>query len=619
MLTPDGQSADKTDKIMLLAMWANTLSDESALMPAIDNKKTPLISAGMGKPTFPINQHTINIQLAYWQKVEALAKAAMSSSGDIKERAVIGYGDPRGDEHSRKIMAGAMSKWYQAPIASDEVLFTVGGAGALRVLFETFNMLYKDIPRYRVITPFPHYTLYKDNRHLLHSIDVMKEPGYRLTARSLQSSIEQAYAQAEIDQGHPKVILLCNPNNPLGTIIGKDELIQIAEVLRRYPELHIVLDEAYAEMSFDSKKIPSLLAIAPDLKNRVVMMRSATKALSAAGERMAVLMAFDKQLMGQLLDKNISTIGHAPRSSQIAYAETMAQFTDENHQALIDFYQPKVTYVAERLRAMGAAMPDPDYKVDGAFYVMSDFSDLFGLELSENAARALQKRGPVTTNEELAYYLLFNDAVMIAPSSYFGMSEKSGFMRITCSGDEVELCELMDRLESRLLEARRNKKIELLNNIARQLPDLRDVDKVNHDLIIVRLAELSGSGGNSISLKEQNVVLKEIQNHIQMCTNRVTELGKFSASTKIQSMYRGHLALKERARVADDMRNEWGVFVHKMISGSSAMKSYFLNLSVVERLSIVPWKEYLKNKTNQSENVEVNVDKTNVSHRFDIK
>ncbi|MFX7739893.1 aminotransferase class I/II-fold pyridoxal phosphate-dependent enzyme, partial [Acinetobacter baumannii] len=80
-----------------------------------------------------------------------------------------------------------------------------------------------------------------------------------------------------------------DPNNPLGTIIEDSELYSIAEILRKHTDILIILDEAYAEMRLDGQQHMSLLRIAPDLSSRIVLMRSATKALSAAGERMAAL------------------------------------------------------------------------------------------------------------------------------------------------------------------------------------------------------------------------------------------------------------------------------------------------------------------------------------------
>ncbi|MGL5742628.1 MAG: pyridoxal phosphate-dependent aminotransferase [Legionella sp.] len=323
MLTPDGHCAKKIEKVMLLSLWANALRDEIQAQGLSETKK--LIFAGLGKPTYPINSHTITSYLSYWQKLDDLTAKWRVEPHLVEEDIAIDYGDPRGDFAPRELMAVTMSRWYESEIRPENVLFTVGGIGALRVLFETFNTHYEDVPGYRIITPFPYYSAYSNNpSHCLHPIHVMDEPGYKLTARATEDSIKEAYALAESDHGWPKAILICNSSNPLGNIIDKDELSKIADVLRSYPDLYIIFDEAYTEMSFCN--MPSFLNIAPDLKKRVIILRSATKALSAAGERMAVLLVFEATLMNEMLNKNISYFIHAPRSAQAAYAQTMANF-----------------------------------------------------------------------------------------------------------------------------------------------------------------------------------------------------------------------------------------------------------------------------------------------------
>jgi aspartate aminotransferase/aminotransferase len=54
---------------------------------------------------------------------------------------------------------------------------------------------------------------------------------------------------------------------------------------------------------------------------------------------------------------------------------------------------------------------------------------------------------------------------MVAPGSYFGMSPNNGFVRITCSGTSEQLKEMMDRIETRLLTARKNKAMRLVSEI----------------------------------------------------------------------------------------------------------------------------------------------------------
>lgn len=506
MLTPNGQSATKIEKVMLLSLWANHLHDELRFK---GDEERPIIFAGLGKPTYPINSNTIKAYLSYWKDLEAVSEKWYSDAEGNEGAAAIDYGDPRGDKEPREIMAKAMSSWYGAEITAENILFTVGGIGALRVIFETFNTHFSDIPGYRIITPFPHYSAYSNNpAHRLHPVDVMSEPGYKLRASALEQSIKDAYDLAENDQGLPKAVLICNPSNPLGTIIDEAHLHEISAVLRKYPDLYIIFDEAYAEMSY--KPLPSFLKIAPDLKSRTIIMRSATKALSAAGERMAVLMVFEPALMNEMLNKNISYFIHAPRSAQIAYALTMEAFDASEQKQLIRFYRKKIDYVIMRLHAMGAAMPDTMYDVDATFYALADFSELFGLELPADIQRVMQKSGTISTGEELAYYLLFNDSVMISPLSYFGLPPDCGYIRITCSGNDAELRELMDRLEKRLFEARMAKNTYTIEKINQKLPELNRLDEHMFQILSQKVDIIQEGEVNCLTLKEKNKILEKL-------------------------------------------------------------------------------------------------------------
>ncbi|MDI1351268.1 MAG: pyridoxal phosphate-dependent aminotransferase [bacterium] len=505
MLTPDGHAAYKLEKVMLLSLWAKALRDENNTIK--DSQTKEMIFAGLGKPTFPINAKTIASYLSYWHRLDDLSKKWQENPE--LESSAIDYGDPRGDIMPRTIMAKVMTRWYQSEIQSEDILFTIGGIGALRIIFETFNSHFEDIPGYRIITPFPYYSVYSNNpSHRLHPIHVMAEPGYKVTAKALEESIKEAYILAESDHGLPKALLLCNPSNPLGNIIDASEIKKIGDVLANYPDLYIIFDEAYAEMSF--VEMPSFLKICPHLKERTIILRSATKALSAAGERMAIIIVFDRYLMSEMLNKNINYFIHAPRSAQMAYAETMEHFDEHDRQQLVTFYKYKVEYVVQRLLAMGASMPDTEYHVEATFYALGDFSELLGLQLPEKVEAILQKKGKVTTGEDLAYYLMINDHLMIAPLSYFGLSACCGFMRITCSGTHDELNELMNRLEFRLIQARKEKRTHLFHYLQEKIPLIKEKDPILYQEMISILDSLS-QNEECLELKKQNNKLMKIK------------------------------------------------------------------------------------------------------------
>ena len=194
----------------------------------------------------------------------------------MHESSAIDYGDPYGDIDAVTLMASVMSTWYKTDVSPQNVLFTIGGIGALRILFETFNSLHHRMPGYRILTPFPHYSAYANYHfHCLHPIEVMNTPGYKLTAKEVEKSILEAYDMAKIDHKMPVAVLICNPSNPLGNIIATQELEKIVTVLERYPDLYVIFDEAYAEMCYVD--MPSFLELAPHLKKRTIILRSATK------------------------------------------------------------------------------------------------------------------------------------------------------------------------------------------------------------------------------------------------------------------------------------------------------------------------------------------------------
>lgn len=507
MLTPNGLPAKNIEKVMLLAMWANSLAEEQISMTPTNSQK--FIFAGLGKPTYPINKNIILSYQAYWKKMSDLSKKWFITPEKLTETAAINYGDPRSDKEPKEIMAKAMSNWYKSEIKAENVLFTVGGISALHIIFETLNAMHEDIVRYRVITPFPHYSAYANNpNHSLYPVNVMDEPGYQLTAHRLKQSIEGAYELAKIDNVLPKAVLICNPSNPLSTVISEDELKKIAVCLRDYPDLHIILDEAYTEMSYVD--MPSFLNIAPELKERIILLRSATKALSAAGERMAIVMAFNQEFMNQMVNKNVSYYVHAPRSAQCAYAHAMASFTEADRSALVKFYKKKVDYVMDRIAKMGASMPNSSYKIQATFYALGDFSDLFGMKMPEETKRVFTNNDTIQTDEHLAYYLLFKHSLMIAPLSYFGLKKNSGFIRITSSGCETELLELMDRLENSLFAGRKRKKDMFIASITQKLAVLKKSDINLYNEILEELNFLSKKDDTCLSLKETNEALEKL-------------------------------------------------------------------------------------------------------------
>lgn len=451
MRKPNGFSSKTLDPVLLLYIWAHYLQEQQP-----SEKK--MIYAGIGKPSYLLNEDLALAATNYWQelleKVAQTKKLITDTTLSPEEKcnwiastsSAIDYDMPSGVQKAQEMMAQALTKWYslQEPIDPCSIIFSVGGVSALNLVFGVIN---QRTPGGKIITPSPYYPFYNNAAHHNHPhfIDLSNEPGYRLTAEALKRSLKQVQEGQKI-----AAFLFCDPNNPMGYVVGKNEWKAIAEVLKTTSkDIPIIVDEAYAELTFGKKHI-SLLEVAPELKDRLILLRSATKGFSASGERMAIMLCFNEEIREDLLNATSISYVHAPISLQIAYAQAMLAFTEKKREALSQYYQIQVEYVQKRLKKMNLALPDPSYAVEGTFYVVANLSRLFGTKIPERVADVIDTKGVISTDQEISYALLFQDRMMISPLSFFGANPQLGYVRITCSGGIAELTELLDRLEARL-------------------------------------------------------------------------------------------------------------------------------------------------------------------------
>jgi len=558
---PDGTPAGKIDRVMLLSLWAKTLVQSGMVEEIICagmGKPTlatnEIAAKAMVQYWQDIAEKSHDAHLFFKENDRRLEK---NRSKVATMGGVIDYGHPQGVLEHRARMARALNKWYcnnviareeleenekeeqkngfkgiaaqffkklgkklkrnlanveldestnqpktnpsneiHKPLFSpDDILFTVGGAAAINA---TFQALEKLSPGGKVITPSPHYSLYahNDSNVELITIDVMEEPGYRLTKHALKRGVEAAKQKGE----KISAFLFCDPNNPLGTIIGKVEWEKIARYLEKYieenPDTYIILDEAYAAMVFDfvDHDHVSLIEVAPKkLLSKCALFRSGTKDKSAAGERWGVMVTKDKRLMAAVLEQTVEAYGHAPISAQHGFSIATEKFSNDDKHELEDYYKHQVRTATRRLAEMKASMPKADYVVRGAFYILADLSDLKGLPLSKEASAILGKTGDITTDEDIVYSLMTRrkpkKALMIAPLSYYGTDPKRCYVRITCSGGDEEIHKICDILARELVEARQEKKNELKRKLILLSNKIREENDVSADAELVRVLE----------------------------------------------------------------------------------------------------------------------------------
>jgi len=159
-----------------------------------------------------------------------------------------------------------------------EVIVTAGSAQALYAsMAGTIN------PGERVVLPEPHYTEYHSVIEYLGAREVttplMEEKGYRLDVEALKERVSPG----------TKMIVICNPNNPTGTVYTEEELRGISDVAVD-EDLLVLSDEVYNEFVWDGGVHRSIAAL-PGMRERTIVCMSFSKTFAMTGWRLGCLIA----------------------------------------------------------------------------------------------------------------------------------------------------------------------------------------------------------------------------------------------------------------------------------------------------------------------------------------
>ena len=203
-----------------------------------------------------------------------------------------------------------------------------------------------------------------------------------------------------------RIVVLCNPNNPTGTVYSPDELRMIADFCREH-DLFLVSDEVYREFVYDGRRAMSALEL-DDAQQHVIVVDSLSKRYSACGIRLGALVTRNAEVFGACLRMAQGRLSPPGLAQFIAVgAESLGE---EYTRDVVAEYQRRRDVLFEGLSAIpGVFLTKPE----GAFYCVAKL--------------------PVDDADRFAAWLLSDfehdgGTVMIAPASGFyasdlGMSE----------------------------------------------------------------------------------------------------------------------------------------------------------------------------------------------------
>lgn len=228
-----------------------------------------------------------------------------------------------------------------------------------------------------------------------------------------------------------KVILYSSPCNPTGAVFHPNELKAIAEMLVKYPRIHVISDEIYEHINYMGEYCS--IAQYAEIKDRVVVVNGFSKAYAMTGWRLGYLAASKE--IASACDKIQGQITSGACSFNQTAAIEALDGNQEKVQFMVDAFKKRRELVLNRLVEIeGIKCPQPD----GAFYIFPDVSHYFGKFFGEYT---------IKDSEDLAMFLLQEAHVAIVGGKSFG---DKNCIRLSFAASEEMINKAFDRIKEAL-------------------------------------------------------------------------------------------------------------------------------------------------------------------------
>ena len=335
-----------------------------------------VITLGVGEPDFVTPWH--------------IREAGIQSL----EQAHTRYTANRGLLELREEIAAFMKRKYTLNYdAKTDILVTVGGSEGIDACIRSIGE-----PGDEVIIPEPSFVCYvplvKISGGVPVIINTKAENSFRITADELREHITDK----------TKLLILPYPNNPTGSVMRREHLEEIADVLRDTNVL-ILSDEIYAELTYGNERHVSIAEI-DGMYERSVVVSGFSKTYSMTGWRLGFACG-PAPIIKQMTKIHQFGIMSSPTTSQYAAVEALRN-GDDDIKSMLDKYDARRRFVVNSFRSMGLDCFEPE----GAFYLFP----------------CIKSTG--MTSDEFCEKLLSEKHVAAIPGSAFGKCGE-GFIRVS--------------------------------------------------------------------------------------------------------------------------------------------------------------------------------------------
>ena len=360
-----------------------------------------IISLGAGEPDFDTPE---NIKLAAIQAIKDGKTKYTVVDGTIElKRAVIG-------KFKRENNLIYNEKQVTVGVGGKHVIFNA--------ILATIN------PGDEVLIPAPYWVSYPDIVLLAGGTPIIVECEESSDFKILPDQIEKNITK------NTKWIILNSPSNPTGSVYSEQELKDIGDVLKKFPNVHIMSDDIYEHVLYTDNKFFTIAQI-PELFSRTLTINGLSKSYAMTGWRVGYAGGPENIIQGIAKIQSQSTTNTSSISQ--AAAEEALNGTQDFIKPRSETFKERRDFVVNKLNSTkGLSCKKPE----GAFYVFPNCKDCIG---KKDAAKK-----EILNDTDFVTSLLENTGVAVVQGSAFG---KEGYFRISYATSMENLSKALDKIE----------------------------------------------------------------------------------------------------------------------------------------------------------------------------
>lgn len=380
----------------ILSILPSATMGVAAKASALKSEGKPVISFSLGEPDFDS------------------PKSALNAAIDAINRGETHYTLSSGITELRKEICNYYKKRFNLDYEVSEVIVS---SGAKPILYEAIQTLVD--PDDEVLLFAPSWVSYVEQLHLTGGKEVLVDTittDLIPTKEALQNALS------------PKTvgIILNSPSNPSGAVYDEKTMKMIADFVREN-DLWIIFDEIYERLTYEPAKHVNILTVAPDLRDKVIIINGTSKAYAMTGWRIGYACGHADAL-DQMKKIHQYAIMCSPTTAQYAAIEALKNGEPEIRRMKEEYNRRRLVMV-DGFRKIGLNCFEPV----GAFYVFPDIS-VSGL-----------------VSDEFCERLLMQERVLMVPGNAFGACGE-GFVRATYATSIDNIREALVRIR-RFLES----------------------------------------------------------------------------------------------------------------------------------------------------------------------